>query len=93
MVVGELSLDGEIRPVRRILPVTVATREHEFEQLILPKANEAEAAVVEGIRRVPDSTLSEVVQYLKVIFESDLLIMIQQKSFLSNSILKRIFKM
>ena len=69
--------------------------EHELEQLILPKANEAEAAVVEGIRRVPVSTLSEVVQYLK----GDLQItpfdyaMIQQKSFHSNSILKRIFRM
>jgi len=65
MVVGKLSLDGEIRPVRGILPVAVATREYELEQLILPKANKAEAAVVEGIRRVPVSTLSEVVQYLK----------------------------
>ena len=65
MVVGELSLDGEVRPVSGILPVAVATLEHELEQLILPKANEAEAAVVEGIRRVPVSTLSEVVQYLK----------------------------
>ena len=65
MVVGELSLDGKIRPVRGILPVAVATRDHQLEQLILPKANEAEAAVVEGIRRVPVSTLSEVVQYLK----------------------------
>ena len=65
MVVGELSLDGEIRPVRGILPVAVATRDHQLEQLILAKANEAEAAVVEGIRIVPVSTLSEVVQYLK----------------------------
>jgi len=65
MVVGELSLDGEIRPVRGILPVAVATRDHELEQLILPKANEAEAAVVEGISIVPVSTLSEVVRYLK----------------------------
>ena len=65
MVVGELSLDGEIRPVRGILPVAVSAREHELEQLILPKANESEAAVVEGIRRVPVSTLSEVVKYLK----------------------------
>ncbi|MBT5487674.1 MAG: YifB family Mg chelatase-like AAA ATPase [Deltaproteobacteria bacterium] len=65
MVVGELSLDGEIRPVRGILPVAVAAREHELEQLILPKANESEAAVVEGIRRVPVSTLYEVVKYLK----------------------------
>ena len=65
MVVGELSLDGEVRPVRGILPVALAAREHELEQLILPKANESEAAVVEGIRRVPVSTLSEVVKYLK----------------------------
>jgi magnesium chelatase family protein len=36
MVVGELSLDGEIRPVRVILPVAVATRDHQLEQLILP---------------------------------------------------------
>ena len=43
----------------------MATREHELEKLILPKANEAEAMVVEGIRRVPVSTPSEVVQYLK----------------------------
>ncbi|MBT4067902.1 MAG: magnesium chelatase, partial [Candidatus Marinimicrobia bacterium] len=64
MVVGELSLDGEIRPVRGILPVAVATRDHKLEQLILPKANEAEAAVVEGISIVPVSTLSQVVQYL-----------------------------
>ena len=65
MVVGELSLDGEIWPVPGILPVAVATKDHELEQLILPKANEAVAAVVEGIRRVPVSTPSEVVQYLK----------------------------
>ena len=53
MVVGELSLDGAIRPIRGILPVAVAARDHGFEQLILPKANEAEAAVVEEVRRVP----------------------------------------
>ena len=43
MVVSELSLDGAIRPIRGILPVAVAARDHGFEQLILPKANEAEA--------------------------------------------------
>jgi magnesium chelatase family protein len=57
MVVGELSLDCEIRPVTGILPVAVAIRDHQLEQLILPKANEAEAALAEGIRRVPVSTL------------------------------------
>ncbi len=66
MVVGELSLDGTIRPIRGILPVAVAARDHGFEQLIQPKANEAEAAVVEEVRRVPVSTLDEVVRYLQV---------------------------
>ena len=65
MVVGELSLDGAIRPIRGILPVAVAARDHGFEQLILPKANEAEAAVVEEVRRVPVSNLDEVVRYLQ----------------------------
>ena len=65
MVVGELSLDGAIRPIRGILPVAVAARDHGFEQLIQPKANEAEAAVVEEVRRVPVSNLDEVVRYLQ----------------------------
>ena len=65
MVVGELSLDVAIRPIRGILPVAVAARDHAFDQLILPKANEAEAAVVEEVRRVPVSTLDEVVRYLQ----------------------------
>ena len=51
MVVGELSLDGEIRSVRGILPVAISTRVQKLEHLILPKVNEAEAAVVEGIRK------------------------------------------
>ena len=65
MVVGELSLDGAIRPIRGILPVAVAARDHGFEQLIMPKANEAEAADVEEVCRVPVSNLDEVVRYLQ----------------------------
>ena len=65
MVLDELLLDGAIRPIRGILPFAVAARDHGFEQLILPKANEAEAAVVEEVRRVPVSTLDEVVRYLQ----------------------------
>ena len=65
MVVGELSLDGAIRPIRGILPVVVAARDQGFEQLILPKENEAEAAVVEEIHRVPVKSLDGVVQYLQ----------------------------
>ena len=63
MVVAELSLDGAIRPIQGILPV--AARDHGFEQLILPKTNEAEAAVVEEVGRVHVSNLDKVVRYLQ----------------------------
>ena len=65
MLVWELSLDVEIRPIRSILPVSLSTKDHELDQLILPKANEVEAAFVIGIRRDPVSTLSGVVHYPK----------------------------
>ena len=47
--VGELSLDGAIRPVRGALSVAVCAREHRIENLILPFENAAEASVVEGV--------------------------------------------
>ena len=65
MVVGELSLDGAIRPIRGVLPIAVTAREQEMAGLILPKANEAEAAVVAEIPRVPVTSLSDVVRYLQ----------------------------
>ncbi len=70
MVIGELSLNGDIRPVRGILPVALAAKEHHYEQLILPKENEAEAAVVEEVERVPVGNLQEVVRF----FQGDLAI-------------------
>ncbi|MBI5571545.1 MAG: YifB family Mg chelatase-like AAA ATPase [Desulfomonile tiedjei] len=49
LVVGELSLDGSIKPVRGALSMALAVRELGFKGLILPEANAAEAAVVEGV--------------------------------------------
>ncbi len=65
MIVGELSLDGVIRPIRGVLPIAVAAREQGMKGLILPKANEAEAAVVADLPRIPVDSLLEVVRYLK----------------------------
>jgi len=50
LLVGELSLDGAIRPVRGALSIAVCARKQGIENLIVPAENAAEAAVVEGVR-------------------------------------------
>jgi magnesium chelatase family protein len=62
--VGELSLDGAIRPVRGALSVAVCAREQKVENLILPLENAAEAAVVEGVNVFGVRHLAEVVAML-----------------------------
>ncbi|HXJ44577.1 MAG TPA: magnesium chelatase domain-containing protein, partial [Bryobacteraceae bacterium] len=62
--VGELSLDGTIRPVRGALSVAVCAREQKIENLILPAENASEAAVVEGVNVFGVRHLSEVVAML-----------------------------
>jgi magnesium chelatase family protein len=62
--VGELSLDGTIRPVRGALSVAVCAREQHIQNLILPVENAAEASVVEGVRVFGVKHLAEVVAML-----------------------------
>ncbi len=63
--VGELSLDGTIRPVRGALSVAVCARENHIENLILPFENAAEASVVEGVNVFGVRHLAEVVAMLE----------------------------
>jgi magnesium chelatase family protein len=49
LFVGELSLDGGLRPVRGVLSIAVCARKHGIERLLVPSENAAEAAVTEGI--------------------------------------------
>jgi magnesium chelatase family protein len=63
--VGELALDGRVRPVRGLLPIALAARDSGAEGLIFPAANWAEAAVVKKVDLVPVSTLQEAVRFLK----------------------------
>jgi magnesium chelatase family protein len=64
LAVGELSLDGAIRPVRGALSVAVCAREQKIENLILPAENASEASVVEGVRVFGVRHLAEVVAML-----------------------------
>src|SRR5580704_8650589 len=64
ILVGELSLDGAIRPVRGSLSVAVCARDHAIPNLIVPAENAAEAAVVEGVNVYGVRHLAEVVALL-----------------------------
>src|SRR6478752_5774268 len=50
MFVGELSLDGALRPVRGVLPIAACARERGITNLLVPFENAAEASVAEGVR-------------------------------------------
>lgn len=64
VLVGELSLDGTIHSARGVLPIAAAARHRGAQALLLPLANAAEAAVVEGLRLLPVATLVEAVEVL-----------------------------
>ncbi len=64
-LVGELALDGRLRPVKGMLPVALACRDAGLAGIIFPLANAAEASVVKGLDLVAVSTLGEAVGFLK----------------------------
>ncbi len=64
-ILGELSLDGQVKPVRGSLPMAIAARHAGLPAIIVPYDNRQEAAVIEGLDVLPARTLSEVVSFLR----------------------------
>lgn len=64
LVLGELSLDGLIRPVKGILPMAIKTKEQGLKGIFLPVENAPEAAVVDGIDVFPVGSLGQLVDAL-----------------------------
>ncbi len=60
MLVGELSLDGHLRPVKGVLPMAIQARKQKFEGFIVPEANVKEAAIVNQLNVYGVSNLTEV---------------------------------
>jgi magnesium chelatase family protein len=71
--IGELSLDGTLRPVKGVLPITQKAKRDGFTEIFLPAENALEASVIEGITIYPAHTLMEVIQHIntKKITEGD----------------------
>ena len=61
---GELALNGELRPVTGILPSIISARDKGFTKFIIPKDNEKEAAYIHGVEVYAAKTLREVVDHL-----------------------------
>ena len=65
LVLGELSLDGRIKPVKGSLPMAIAAKNARYEGIIVPYDNGREASVVEGITVLPAKTLSQLVSFFR----------------------------
>ena len=64
MLMGELSLDGTLNPIKGVLPIAIKAREEGFKGFILPKQNAREAAVVNNLEVYGVSTIKEVIDFM-----------------------------
>ncbi len=64
LMIGELSLNGNLNPINGALPMCIEAKKQGIKKIILPKQNEKEASIINGIEILGANNLSEVVQYL-----------------------------
>lgn len=65
MIVGELSLDGNVKPMKGILPIALRAKAEGFQGIILPKDHAQEAAMVENLEVIPVETIQQAVDFLE----------------------------
>jgi len=65
VAIGELSLDGSVKPVNGVLPIALDAKANGKEAIIVPKENAREAAVVRGIHVFPVDCLTQTIELLK----------------------------
>jgi magnesium chelatase family protein len=71
LFLGELSLDGGLRPIKGALVLTLAAKKHGFTEVFLPKDNAEEAALVPGITVYGVETLADIVEHLNTHEQGD----------------------
>lgn len=64
LFVGELSLDGSLRPVRGIINIAEFAKENNFKKMFLPQQNYEQASLIDGLKIIPISSLKELFKYL-----------------------------
>ncbi|MFW5887017.1 MAG: YifB family Mg chelatase-like AAA ATPase, partial [Bacteroidota bacterium] len=63
VIMGELSLDGSLKPIKGVLPIALNAKKENFKGVILPKQNAREAAVVDGLEIYGAESISEVIDF------------------------------
>ena len=63
IIMGELSLDGSLQPIKGALPIAIKAKEEGFEGFILPKQNEKEAAIVDGLKVYGVEHIEQVIRF------------------------------
>lgn len=81
MLMGELGLDGRLKPVKGALPVAILARKKKYKGLIVPKANQYEAAVVNNLDVYGMDSLLDVVQFLSGHSDAEPLVVDTRKVF------------
>jgi len=64
LLVGELSLTGELRPIPGVLPMTIAARDNGFSRIYVPEANAPEASVVKEVDVMPVRVFDQIVHHM-----------------------------
>jgi magnesium chelatase family protein len=82
--IGELGLDGRLRPIKGILNCVIAAQSAGFSEIILPRENAAEAALVENITIYPAETLTDVIAHITVDPEQKRSLTIQPPTVITN---------
>ncbi len=65
LIMGELSLDGSLVPIKGVLPIAIKAKEEGFKGFILPKENAREAAIVKGLEVIGVENIKEVIDFFE----------------------------
>ncbi len=64
VIMGELSLDGTLRPVKGVLPIAIEARRHQYKGIIVPQENAREAAIVNNLEVYGAANIRQVIDHL-----------------------------
>ena len=81
MLIGELSLDGKLQPIRGALPIAILAWKEKYKGIIVPKENAREAAVVDRLEVYGMESLSDVVQFLSDMADAEPIVYDTRKVF------------
>ena len=81
VIMGEMSLDGELRPIKGALPIAIKAQKEGFKGVILPASNVKEAAIVEGLDVYGATNIKEVIDFFNGVATMEKVVFDIQKEF------------